>query len=204
MQNILYAIQANTAMFLAKYLKQVQRVSYWKLTASRVCRFYFESSLCASSSPVILFLAKSLYPITRSLAGPRSSSCFLCLVSSSSNRLPSRASSLWCCSSLKGKKMWLYYILHTYKGPKWAILSFSLRKIKTVKSKTSLFVKFYSSVFCGYCSDILDEQHQEEIHLQLFLLRWRSTQTWSLSNHESVKSTWSTSAREIFTLSSSA
>lgn len=172
MQNIFYAIQAHTTMVLAKYEKHVQRISYWKLTASRVCRFYLESSLCASSSPVILFLAKSLYPtITRSLDGPRSSSCFLCLVSSSSNRLPSRASSLWCCSSLKlkGKKC-RCYSLHTYKGPKWAIHSFSLRKIKTVKSKTSLFVKFYSSVFHEYSSDILDGQHQEEIHLQLFLL----------------------------------
>lgn len=161
-------------MFLAKYEKHVQRINYWKLTASRVCRFYLESSLCASSSPVNLFLAKSLHPtITRSLDGPRSSSCFLCLVSSSSNRLPSRASSLWCCSSLKfkGKKSGsiTFYTLTRDQNEQYIHLFTAFIFLKE-KSKTSLFVKFYSSMFHGYCSVIFDELYQEEIHLQIFLL----------------------------------
>lgn len=107
--------------------------------------------------------------VTRSLGGPRSSSCFLCVFSSSSNRLRSRESSLWCCSSLKLKKKWLYYILHTSKGPKWAITFFTDFKNKNCEVLNTL-IKFYSSVFCGYCSDIHDKQHQHDRCVQVFLL----------------------------------
>lgn len=68
------------------------------------------------------------------------------------------------------KKVALLHFAHL-QGTKMSnnFTSFTDFKNKNCEAP-NILIKFYSSVFCGYRSDIHDEQHQQDRCVQMFLL----------------------------------